>query len=69
MPRRGKKQFISLPNQLLKFFRLCPHSFHTIRFSQLATLYEKHSNRFALMMETDDSKDLLKQLSVEANDY
>jgi len=53
----------------LQFFRLRPPNFPTIRLSQLANLYNQHSNLFAKIIETNSVDEYYKLFSVEASGY
>ena len=48
----------------VQFFRLRPANFPTIRLSQFASLYHKHSNLFSKIIETSESKEIYKIFSV-----
>lgn len=53
----------------IKFFRLRPSNFPTIRLSQLANLYTIHTNLFSKLMELDKLEDFYKLLQVGVSDY
>ena len=55
-----------IPSQ---FFRLRPPNFPTIRLSQLAKMYNHHSNIFAKIIKTNSIKEFYKLLSIEASVY
>ncbi len=52
-----------------KFFGLRPANFPTIRLSQLANLYGKHQNLFAMCMQSDGLDSLYGVLESMASDY
>ena len=64
------KQKFNLTNEgvlPLKFFRLRPENFPTIRLSQLAMLYSEHHGLFAKIIETQDKNELYALFKTEAS--
>jgi len=53
----------------LKFFRLRPDNFPTIRLSQLVNLYAKHQNVFSEIINADTLEDFYAIFSVKATKY
>jgi len=53
----------------IKFFRLRPPNFPTIRLSQLAQLYFTHHNLFSIVMETNDLEEYYEIFRVSALEY
>ena len=53
----------------LKFFRLRPDNFPTIRLSQLVNLYAKHQNVFSKIINADTLEDFYAIFSVKATKY
>lgn len=53
----------------LKFFRLRPSNFPTIRLSQLAMLYEAHHNLFSKIIGFNTHKDFYQLFSIESSEF
>ncbi len=53
----------------LKFLRLRPANFPTIRLSQLASIYSKHKNLFSLIIETTELDEFYKLFRVSPSSY
>lgn len=51
------------------FFRLRPPNFPTIRFAQLAALYNEHNNLFSKVIQLDKAEDFYNLFSVSASVY
>lgn len=52
-----------------KYFRLRPSNFPTIRLSQLAKLYNCHTQLFSKLIISDNKNDILKILTVSASSF
>ncbi|HUH26738.1 DUF2851 family protein [Gelidibacter sp.] len=66
------KQKFNLSNDQvipLQFFRLRPPNFPTIRLSQLAMLYQKHTNLFTKLMAANTIEDLYKLFQVGTSEF
>jgi hypothetical protein len=66
------KQKFSLSSQSvlpMQFFRLRPSNFPTIRLSQLASLYNKHSNIFSKLINAKTKDELYKMFNVSTAKY
>lgn len=64
-----KYQLKELLDVQMHFFKLRPPNFPTIRISQLANLYIKHSNLFKVLMEANTLKDLYIILECQASEF
>lgn len=53
----------------MKFFRLRPNNFPTIRLSQLATLYHTHQNLFSKVIEINNLPNFYDLFSVQTSSY
>ncbi|MBA6153261.1 DUF2851 family protein [Gelidibacter gilvus] len=66
------KQKFNLSNMKvipLKFFRLRPPNFPTIRLSQLAMLYYEHANLFTKLMTAETIEDLYRLFQVSTSEF
>jgi hypothetical protein len=64
-----KKYKLTSINQTVKFFRLRPANFPTIRLSQLVSLYLKKENLFTTLMQTNQLNELYQLLESNAFTY
>jgi hypothetical protein len=73
-----KKEYLFLKSKFLlkdtvqpemKFFRLRPNNFPTIRLSQLANLYSNHSSLFSKIMQVNNLKDYYKLFNITASEF
>ena len=53
----------------IHFFRLRPNNFPTLRLSQLAVLYYKHSNLFLKLMQAEQLETIYGIFDIETTDY
>ncbi len=53
----------------VRFFRLRPYNFPTVRLSQLACLYAKHQSLFSRCVKAETLKDIYTIFEIEASDY
>ena len=76
-PNQLKREFLFLkskydlnnfPKSFLKFSKLRPPNFPTLRLAQFAQLMHKRTNWLAFVLEAD-TKTILQELDVELNDY
>ncbi len=66
------RQKFNLKNELVvlpSFFRLRPNNFPTIRLSQLANVFYKHSNLFSKIMDAASVKDIYNLFSIEPSKF
>jgi len=64
-----KYKLVPLFKGQFQFFRLRPNNFPTLRLSQLACLYENHTNLFSKVIETHSLKELYNLFSVKSSQY
>ena len=64
-----KFQLTPISNGQIKFFRLRPNNFPTIRLSQLAMVYHRHQNLFSKIMETEDIKEFYELFDLATSNY
>ena len=64
-----KYQLTPLPNQPLKFLRLRPANFPTIRLAQWAALLQKSDRLFSIVLDADNTSDLEDILEATASQY
>lgn len=66
---KQKFQIDSSNIQAVKFFRLRPLNFPTIRLSQLASLYTRHPKLFSRIIEADRMSDYYDLFEISASEY
>ncbi len=64
-----KKHQLQPVKQLLRFLRMRPSNFPSIRLAQLAMLIQQSSHLFSKVIEADDFNSIKQLLTVTANDY
>ena len=76
MQLQGEYEFVSHKFQIasdgvlpVQFYKLRPDNFPTIRLSQIAQLYHKHSNLFNQLMTVDDIAALYSIFDISASHY
>jgi hypothetical protein len=63
------KYGLKAPGHLLRFLRMRPSGFPTIRLAQLSMLIHQHPNWLQQILHANELKDLLQLLRIEANDF
>ncbi len=66
---KAKFQLQPISEKQVRFFRLRPNNFPTIRLSQLATLYRKYQNLFSELMAVESVNSFYRFLKVSASPF